>query len=110
MQARIESLERQHDEDVMRLHVELASDRRRLVALENPKPGKPGTSQLNELYVAMKSAGRYQIGYKEVAGMLKVSKRRANQLHASIALDSRFRIVRSESHSQKLLIRLNEVD
>ena len=64
---------------------------------------------LNELYKEMKAIGRKQTDFATAARMVKRSKGRMLQLKAAIALDQRFILIPSESHSQKLLIRLREV-
>ena len=61
---------------------------------------------LNELYKEMKAIGRKQTDFATAARMVKRSKRRMIQLKTAIALDQRFILVPSESHSQKILIRL----
>jgi len=63
---------------------------------------------LDELYKEMKAIGRKQTDFATAARMVKRSKARLFQLKAAIALDQRFILVPSESHSQKLLIRLRE--
>jgi hypothetical protein len=57
----------------------------------------------------MKAQGRKQTDFATAARMVKRSKARLFQLKAAIALDQRFILVPSESHSQKLLIRLRDV-
>ena len=61
---------------------------------------------LNELYKEMKAIDRKQTDFATAARMVKRSKRRMIQLKTAIALDQRFILVPSESHSQKILIRL----
>ena len=61
---------------------------------------------LDELYKEMKAIGRKQTDFATAARMVKRSKRRMIQLKTAIALDQRFILVPSESHSQKILIRL----
>jgi hypothetical protein len=63
---------------------------------------------LDELYKEMKAIGRKQTDFATAARMVKRSKRRMIQLKAAIALDQRFILIPSESHSQKLIIRLRE--
>ena len=63
---------------------------------------------LDELYKEMKAIGRKQTDFATAARMVKRSKRRIMQLKGAIALDQRFILITSESHSQKLLIRLRE--
>jgi cell division septum initiation protein DivIVA len=63
---------------------------------------------LDELYKEMKAQGRKQTDFATAARMVKRSKARLFQLKAAIALDQRFILIPSESHSQKLLIRLRD--
>lgn len=63
---------------------------------------------IDELYKEMKAIGRKQTDFATAARMVKRSKARLFQLKPAIALDSRFILIPSESHSQKILIRLRE--
>ena len=84
---------------------EIAQDRKRLAKLEDPH--KPqDTHLLDELYAEMQAIGRKQVDFATAARMVKRSKSRLLQLKAEIGQDMRFMLVPSESHSQKVLIRL----
>lgn len=61
---------------------------------------------LDALYTEMEILGRKQVSFAEAAKILRVTRQRVQQLKAAIALDQRFIIVPSESHKQRLLIRL----
>jgi hypothetical protein len=61
---------------------------------------------LDELYKEMIAIGRKQTDFATAARMVKRSKGRMIQLKSAIALDQRFILVPSESHKQKVLIRL----
>ncbi len=63
---------------------------------------------IDELYKKMKAIGRKQTDFATAARMVKRSKARLFQLKPAIALDPRFILIPSESHSQKILIRLRE--
>ena len=63
---------------------------------------------IDELYKEMTAIGRKQTDFATAARMVKRSKRRMLQLKTAIALDQRFILIPSESHSQKVLIRLRE--
>lgn len=63
---------------------------------------------IDELYREMKAIGRKQTDFATAARMVKRSKARLFQLKPAIALDQRFILIPSESHSQKILIRLRE--
>lgn len=84
---------------------EIAQDRKRLAKLEDPH--KPqDTHLLDELYAEMQAIGRKQVDFATAARMVKRSKSRMLQLKAEIGQDMRFMLVPSESHSQKVLIRV----
>ena len=84
---------------------EIAQDRKRLAKLEDPH--KPqDTHLLDELYAEMQAIGRKQVDFATAARMVKRSKSRMLQLKAEIGQDMRFILVPSESHSQKVLIRV----
>ena len=63
---------------------------------------------LEELYKEMLAIGRKQVDFATAARMVKRSKSRMHQLKAAIALDHRFILIPSASHSQKNIIRLRE--
>jgi phosphoribosylanthranilate isomerase len=74
-------------------------------ATEEPEVDSP---LLDELYKEMVAIGRKQTDFATASRMVKRSKVRLFQLKTAIALDKRFILIPSESHSQKLLIRLRE--
>lgn len=89
-------------EDVAR---ERAADRKRIAKLENPR--KPqDTHILDDLFTEMQAIGRKQVDFATAAKMVKRSKSRILQLKPEIGQDMRFILVPSESHSQKVLIRV----
>lgn len=61
---------------------------------------------LDELYRHMRSVGLKQTTFAGAAKILSRSKSRIKQIHPLIAMDQRFIILPSESHKQRLLIRL----
>jgi len=63
---------------------------------------------IGELYKEMKALGRKQADFATAARMVTRSKARLFQLKPAIALDPRFILIPSESHSQKILICLRE--
>ena len=83
----------------------IAQDRKRLAKLENPRAPQD-THLLDELYAEMQAIGRKQVDFATAARMVKRSKSRMLQLKAEIGQDKRFVLVTSETHSQKVLIRL----
>ena len=104
---RIIQLEKDLAEIGERSASEIAEDRRRIAKLENPR--KPQDAHiLDELYAEMTAIGRKQVDFATAARMVKRSKSRLLQLKAEIGQDMRFILVPSESHSQKVLIRLRQ--
>jgi hypothetical protein len=79
----------------------------RLINKLQPKP-EEDSPLLGDLYKEMKAQGRKQTDFATAARMVGRTKRRMIQLKAAIALDQRFILIPSESHSQKFLIRLRE--
>ena len=106
----IAALEARQLNDTARLARDIALDRQRITKLETPKiqPSNEDSPLLDELYKEMQAQGRKQTDFSTAARMVKRSKRRIIQLKGAIALDQRFILIPSESHSQKLLIRLRE--
>ena len=106
----IAALEAHQLNDTARLARDIALDRQRISRLETPKiqPSNEDSPLLDELYKEMQAQGRKQTDFSTAARMVKRSKRRIIQLKGAIALDQRFLLIPSESHSQKLLIRLRE--
>lgn len=73
------------------------------------RPKEPEDSKLlDELYAEMTAIGRKQVDFKTAARMVKRSKSRLLQIKPLIGQDMRFMLVPSESHSQKILIRLRD--
>lgn len=105
--ARVVALESTEEQDINRICLDIAQDRRRLAKLEHKEP-EEDSPLLDELYKEMKAIGRKQTDFATAARMVKRSKRRMMQLKTAIALDQRFILIPSETHSQKLLIRLRE--
>ena len=74
------------------------------------RPKEPEDSKLlDELYAEMTAIGRKQVDFKTAARMVKRSKSRLLQIKPLIGQDMRFVLVPSESHSQKILIRLRDI-
>mgnify|MGYP000874527825 CR=1 FL=1 len=73
------------------------------------RPKKPDESALlDELYQEMMATGRKQVDFRTAARMVKRSKSRLLQIKPLIGQDMRFVLMPSESHSQKILIRLRD--
>jgi hypothetical protein len=79
----------------------------RLINKLQPKP-EEDSPLLDDLYKEMKAQGRRQTDFATAARMVGRSKGRIVQLKTAIALDQRFILIPSESHKQKMLIRLRE--
>ena len=76
---------------------------------EDIRPHEPDNSPLiDELYSHMKVVGLKQTTFAGAAKILKRSKVRVHQLRPLLEKDKRFVILPSQSHKQKLLIRLRE--
>lgn len=110
LESHISALDAHQSEDMEHLARSIAEDRQRISRLETPKiqPSNEDSPLLDELYKEMQAQGRKQTDFSTAARMVKRSKRRIIQLKGAIALDQRFILIPSESHSQKLLIRLRE--
>lgn len=110
LESHISALDARQLNDTARLARDIALDRQRITKLETPKiqPSNEDSPLLDELYKEMQAQGRKQTDFSTAARMVKRSKRRIIQLKTAIALDQRFILIPSESHSQKLLIRLRE--
>lgn len=73
------------------------------------RPKEPDESALlDELYQEMTATGRKQVDFRTAARMVKRSKSRLLQIKPLIGQDMRFVLMPSESHSQKILIRLRD--
>jgi len=74
------------------------------------RPKEPDESTLlDELYQEMTATGRKQVDFRTAARMVKRSKSRLLQIKPLIGQDMRFVLMPSESHSQKILIRLRDI-
>jgi hypothetical protein len=79
----------------------------RLINELRKMPESKGASYLvDELYNHMKSVGLKQTTFTGAAKILEVTRQRTQQLKSAIALDTRFILMPSENHKQRLLIRL----
>ncbi len=75
---------------------------------EDIRPHEPDSPLIDELYSHMKVVGLKQTTFAGAAKILKRSKVRVHQLRPLLEKDKRFVILPSQSHKQKLLIRLRE--
>lgn len=100
LNAKLEAL--QKDQDIL---AENDLNQLRLINQLRQKP-EERSALIDELYKEMTAQGRRQTDFATASRMVKRSKGRMLQLKAAIALDQRFILIHSESHSQKILIRL----
>ena len=105
----VEALRRDHDDHRETVGREIASDRRRITALETPAPAlsqKTAGDHLDKLFSEMRSLSIRQTTTKDAARLLGVSKPLVKKLKPYLATDSRFVILRDPRHKQRHLIRL----
>jgi hypothetical protein len=89
--------------------IELEMDKEEIAVKVAPKePAAKASPHIDELYNHMKLVGLKQTTFAGAAKILKVTKQRVLQLKPDLAQDMRFIILPSQSHSQKLIIRLRE--
>jgi hypothetical protein len=94
-------------EDNQLIQLRLINQLREETAREEP-PAPEKSPLIDELYRHMRAVGLKQTTFAGASKILKRSKGRIKQLHPLLAMDQRFIILPSESHKQKLLIRLRE--
>ena len=105
----VEALRRDHDDHRETVGREIASDRRRITALETPAPAlsqKTARDHLDRLFSEMRRLSIRQTTTKDAARLLGVSKPLVKKLKPYLAKDSRFVILRDPRHKQRHLIRL----
>ena len=105
----VEALRRDHDDHRETVGREIASDRRRITALETPAPAlsqKTARDHLDRLFSEMRRLSIRQTTTKDAARLLGVSKPLVKKLKPYLATDSRFVILRDPRHKQRHLIRL----
>lgn len=105
----VEALRRDHDDHRETVGREIASDRRRITALETPalaRSQETAGDQLDKLFSEMRRLSIRQTTTKDAARLLGVSKPLVKKLKPYLAKDSRFVILRDPRHKQRHLIRL----
>ena len=105
----VEALRRDHDDHRETVGREIASDRRRITALETPALAlsqKTAGDHLDKLFSEMRRLSIRQTTTKDAARLLGVSKPLVKKLKPYLAKDSRFVILRDPRHKQRHLIRL----
>jgi len=105
----VEALPRDHDDHRETVGREIASDRRRITALETPALAlsqKTAGDHLDKLFSEMRRLSIRQTTTKDAARLLGVSKPLVKKLKPYLAKDSRFVILRDPRHKQRHLIRL----
>lgn len=105
----VEALRRDHADHRETVGREIASDRRRITALETPALAlsqKTAGDHLDKLFSEMRRLSIRQTTTKDAARLLGVSKPLVKKLKPYLAKDSRFVILRDPRHKQRHLIRL----
>ncbi|WP_143763568.1 hypothetical protein [Methanothrix harundinacea] len=105
----VEALRRDHADHRETVGREIASDRRRITALETPAPAlreKTAEDHVNRLFSEMRRLNIRQTTAKDAARLLGVSKPLIDKLKPYLATDPRFLILRDPHHKQRHLIRL----
>lgn len=105
LKVKLEALERDQAWLSENQHIEL-----RLINELRKKPEPAESPLIDELYNHMKSVCLKQTTFAGAAKIMGVTRGRVHQLKAPIAVDPRFIIITSESHKQRLLIRLREAE
>ena len=103
------ALRRDHADHRETVGREIASDRRRITALETPAPAlreKTAEDHVNRLFSEMRRLNIRQTTAKDAARLLGVSKPLIDKLKPYLATDPRFLILRDHHHKQRHLIRL----
>jgi len=102
----IEELEALLNESYDSLQLEIASDRRRLTALEKPACGERTRKHADDLYDVMIKNNMRQATFTQAARLLGISCRHMQRLHTILDEDPRFNIVKDARHKTRRLIRL----
>lgn len=104
-----EKLQRALDETQEMLLLEIAQDRKRITALEGDGSVGKRTAErhLDALHSTMVSSGIRQITFGRAARLLGISYSYACRLGPAIESDSRFHLVKDQTHKQRWLIRLS---
>ena len=105
MAALIETVRRQ-GEEITHLQENFGIAMSLIAKLRSKEPDE--SILLDELYQEMTATGRKQVDFRTAARMVKRSKSRLLQIKPLIGQDMRFVLMPSESHSQKILIRLRD--
>ena len=115
LEEKVATLESRLDNHTERLQnhggrlIELEMDKEEIAVKVAPKePTAKASPHINELYNHMKLTRLKQTTFNGAAKILGVTKRRALQLKPTIAQDMRFIMLPSQSHNQRLVIRLRE--
>lgn len=105
----VEALRRDHEDHRETVAREIASDRRRITALETPAPAlreETAKDHLDKLFSEMRRLNIRQTTTKDAARLLGVSKPLIDKIKPHLAADPRFVILRDPHHKQRHLIRL----
>jgi len=102
----IEELEALLNESYDSLQLEIASDRRRLTALEKPVCGERMRKHADDLHDMMIKNNMRQVTFRQAAQMLGITYRHMQRLHAILDEDPRFDIIKDARHKTRRLIKL----
>lgn len=105
----VEALRRDHDDHRETVAREIASDRRRITALETPAPAlreETAKDHLDKLFAEMRRLNIRQVRLKDAARLLALSIPQMKNVKPHIGTDPRFVVVKDPRHAQRHLIRL----
>lgn len=103
----VEALRRDHDDHRETVGREIASDRRRITALETPAPAlreETAKDHVDRLFSEMRRLKMRYVTIKDAARLLEISKPHMHKLKPYLADDSRFAVIKDPHHSQRHLI------
>ena len=103
----VEALRRDHADHRETVGREIASDRRRITALETPAPAlreETAKDHIDRLFSEMRRLKMRYVTIKDAARLLEISKPHMHKLKPYLADDSRFAIIKDPHHRQRHLI------
>lgn len=106
LRQRVEELEALLNESYDSLQLEIASDRRRLTALEKPACGERMRNHADDLHDMMIKNNMRQVTFKQAAQMLGITYRHMRCMHAILDEDPRFDVIKDARHKTRYVIRL----
>jgi len=106
LHAEIVELKQRIEELEVNLQLEIASDRRRLTALEKPVCGERMRKHADDLYDVMIKNGMRQATFTQAARLLGITYRHMRRLHSILDEDPRFDVTKDARHKTRYVIRL----